>query len=557
MAGGVAMVEAARKLYKRMQRQSLVVVLLAGWIPLAIVVALGVHAAQRDFDASTRNQLETLVLGSKSTIQLLLDEKLRQLQLVAESGPVSRLAEPGVLQALGRDLQRIDRSFIDLGLIDDQGRHLAYAGPYDLANQGYGDAAWFRDVKRHGSCQSDVFLGHRNVPHMVVAIRHRDQGHDYILRATVDVDLLSALLRQAAAGTDAELFILNRAGEFQTRSSLELPLMTRAAVGPIPQHPGVRVVASDRGARHEYVATTWLRGGSWVLVARQSAPGLGAVFEAEPTMPWLVLLLAMAVPVAAVLMARLRARQLRALEASHAAQIESAAQGQKMATLCRMAASVAHELRGPLSVIEDDMSWLRARLDDGGQLGHDAEVRRHFDRIAQQVDRSRRVAHGLVAFSRRIGPQTEFINVEDVLDEALRLFESSDAPSVRLVRHYAPEVPPVHSNLAQTQQVLLTLVNSALDAVGDQGEVHLHVEGSGLGVAVRIQDDGPGIPAEELGHVFEPFLSTTSEHGNCRGLGLASCREVMRNLGGRLDVTSVPGRGTTFSLWFPADSATR
>ena len=126
-----------------------------------------------------------------------------------------------------------------------------------------------------------------------------------------------------------------------------------------------------------------------------------------------------------------------------------------------------------------------------------------------------------------------------------------------LVRHYAPEVPPIHSNLAQTQQVFLTLVNSALDAVGDQGEVHLHVEGSGLGVAVRIQDDGPGIPPEELGHVFEPFLSTTSDSGNHRGLGLASCRDVMRNLGGRLDVTSVPGRGTTFSLWFPADSASR
>jgi two-component system NtrC family sensor kinase len=539
-----------------MRWQSLVASVALGLIPLVILTAMGLGVLSRATDARARDAMTALVLGKRSTVELLLDEKLGQLRVIAASGPVARLADVGLLRTLLQGMQR-NGGIIDLGLIDEQGQQLAYAGPYRLAHRDYRDAAWFRKVMREGSCQSDVFLGYRNVPHMVVATKIRDRGRDYVLRATVDIDLLGTLLRHDGAESAVELFILNRAGEYQTRNSLEAPVMAKAAVGGVSPHPGVRLVLTEQHGRLHYLATTWLRGESWVLVARRAVDSPWALFHSEPGILWVFALLLVAVPVAGILMARLRAQQLRELEAHHATQLEVAAQGDKMGTLCRMAASVAHELRGPLAAIGEELGQLGALLDDNA-IAAPEDVKRRLATIGTQVERSRRVTNGLVAFSRRLGPDKELVDVEAALDEALGLLESGGTPSVRLVRHYAPEVPPIHSNLAQTQQVFLTLINSALDAVGDQGEVHLHVEGSGLGVSVRIHDDGPAIPAERLRHLFEPFFLT--EEGESRrswGLGLASCRDVMRSLGGRMDVTSAPGHGTTCSLWFPAEAPSR
>jgi two-component system NtrC family sensor kinase len=224
-----------------------------------------------------------------------------------------------------------------------------------------------------------------------------------------------------------------------------------------------------------------------------------------------------------------------------------------MATISRMAAAIAHELNGPLTSIRDESASLAMRLGDGESQPSTGQAREHLESIWAHVRQAERVTDGLRHFSRYVRQDGEFVNVEACLDETLGLVEQGEESRVRLVRHYAPDVPPIVSSLAQTQQVFLTLINSALDAVGDRGEVHVHVVGAGRGVEIRIHDDGPGIPPEQLPHVFEPFSPAQTESASTRGLGLSLCRDVMQSLGGRIGVTSAPGRGTTFSLWFPSE----
>jgi signal transduction histidine kinase len=269
--------------------------------------------------------------------------------------------------------------------------------------------------------------------------------------------------------------------------------------------------------------------------------------------PWVLSIVTVTVLLLAVLMARVRGRQLQQLEAHHATQLESFAQGQRMATISRMATAIAHELSGPLTSIGDAAANLSARLGDSDPRPNTRELREHLESIAAQVRRAERVTDGLRHFSRYVHQESESVNVEACLDETLRLVEQGEGSRVRLVRHYAPDVPPIVSNLAQTQQVFLTLINSALDAVGARGEVHVHVIGAGRGVEIRIQDNGPGIPPEQLRHVFEPFSPAQTEPASTRGLGLSLCRDVMQSLGGRIAVASSPGQGTTFSLWFPSE----
>ena len=104
------------------------------------------------------------------------------------------------------------------------------------------------------------------------------------------------------------------------------------------------------------------------------------------------------------------------------------------------------------------------------------------------------------------------------------------------------------------QQVFLNLINNALDAIGEGGEVHLSAQRSDGGVVVRVADSGPGIPEKDLGKIFEPFFSTKSHNERNTGLGLAICREIIQNLKGRIDVHSESGKGTVFSIWFPLES---
>jgi signal transduction histidine kinase len=104
------------------------------------------------------------------------------------------------------------------------------------------------------------------------------------------------------------------------------------------------------------------------------------------------------------------------------------------------------------------------------------------------------------------------------------------------------------------QQVFLNLINNALDAVNEKGEVRLAVEAERGGVRVRVIDNGPGIPEKERARVFEPFYSTKDGSREHTGLGLAICQEIMTNLGGSIGVEEGPEGGAAFSLWFPPEA---
>ncbi|HEY3359277.1 MAG TPA: ATP-binding protein [Polyangia bacterium] len=544
----------ARRPYRRLRRQMLTVLLCVGLVPIVAMAAASVVTFQREIDARTRAALESMVKNRKATVDLFLEEKLRQLELCAAAVPAAELGRPAVLEGVRRELQRDRGGIIDLGLFGADGRHIVYVGPYDLAGQDYRDSPWFHEVMVHGRYASDVFLGFRRFPHMVLAVKKREEGRSTILRATIDTDLLSALVREGGLESGADVFVLNRRGEYQTKYSADHRLMERADLGPVPLHSGVRVAPASRGGRAEYVATAWLRGESWVIVARQPTPGPASLVRAQPAIAWVPALMLLALPLLSYLVARHRLRQIRDLEAERGTLLESAAQSQKMAAIGRMAASVAHEINNPLAIIDAQVGVLTDALGDGVALPEAADFRERLGKIAAQVQRGRKVTHGLLGFSRRVGPSLEPVDVAAALEETLGFVEQAGGGSgIAVVRHFEPQAPIVRSSLAQMQQVFLNLINNAFDAIGESGEVHLHVAPAKGGVQVRIQDNGPGIPDADVGRVFEPFFSTKHGAKSHGGLGLAICQDVMRSLRGHISVSSRLGQGTTFTLWFPPE----
>jgi len=541
--------------YLRLRRQMFFGLLTTGLVPLVAMGVAGFVANRDSVEQRTRAGLEAMIKNRKVTVELFLEQTLRQLEILSAHG-VAELSDPVTLAKLRDYARREHGALLDLGLIDDHGRHVAYAGPYDLMQVNYRNEAWFQQVMLHGQYQSDVFLGFRRFPHLVIAVKKPEAGHDFILRATVDSDLLSALVREGGLESGADVFILNRAAEYQTSYLDKHKLMARADTDAIPRHSGTRLVEVRRGQCREIMATSWLRGEQWVLVARQELPGVSALVFAHPAVPAVFLLGILLVPILAYLIARHRFRQVRSLESERAALYASVSQTQKMATIGRMAASIAHEINNPLAIIHAQVGALADSLEDV-DLPHSQDLRQRIQKIEAQVERGRKVTHRLLGFSRRVGPDAESIDVAAALDETVGFLEKEvEAEHIGIVRQYDLNAPIVRSSLAQMQQVFLNLINNAVDSVNEvdrKGEIRLSIYARHDGVEVRIADNGAGIAPHNLGRLFEPFFSTKAGKDDHTGLGLSICQEIMRGLGGRITVESTQGVGTTFALRFPLD----
>jgi two-component system NtrC family sensor kinase len=121
---------------------------------------------------------------------------LRQLELAVSALSIAELSKPPVLEALRDQMGLGHGAIVDLGLIDDRGRHVAYVGPYSLQGVDYSAQSWFEQVMVLGRHESDVFMGFQRFPRVVMAARKREAGRAWVLRGTIDTDELSSLVRE-------------------------------------------------------------------------------------------------------------------------------------------------------------------------------------------------------------------------------------------------------------------------------------------------------------------------------------------------------------------------
>lgn len=237
---------------------------------------------------------------------------------------------------------------------------------------------------------------------------------------------------------------------------------------------------------------------------------------------------------------------------------EHALHTEKMASIGKMAAVLAHEINNPLSGILTYAKLLRKWIDreDGGRR---QEIRDSLDLIAAESRRCGDLVKNLLTFSRTTPMNLQATNLNRVIDRSLRLVQHQlDLANIHVQPQLEPDLPQVLCDAAQIEQVILALVMNALDAMPQGGNLWLTTSYSREPSHVRIvvRDDGTGIAPEILPHLFEPFL-TTKETGRGVGLGLAISHSILERHSGSIAVQSEVGRGTTFTVtlpWEPDDA---
>jgi two-component system NtrC family sensor kinase len=232
---------------------------------------------------------------------------------------------------------------------------------------------------------------------------------------------------------------------------------------------------------------------------------------------------------------------------------------ERMASLGKLAAVVAHEINNPLASVVTYSKVLLRRFT--GHTGAKEETRENLDileAIASESARCGEIVSNLLLFARRTGSHMEPTNVNQLVDRALFLIKHKmDLAQVKPVLHLAPELPLIMCDPSQVEQALLALCINAVEAMPNGGALTLRTSPNpDGGITAVVEDTGSGIPDEVRAHIFEPFVTTKGEgEGKGLGLGLAVVYGIIQRHNGTIDVASAPGEGTRFTLTFPAAPA--
>jgi two-component system, NtrC family, sensor histidine kinase HydH len=217
----------------------------------------------------------------------------------------------------------------------------------------------------------------------------------------------------------------------------------------------------------------------------------------------------------------------------------------RLASVGRLAAGVAHEIRNPLSSIKGFATYFKQRYRDVPEDQHTADI------MIQEVDRLNRVVSQLLEFARPVTVSPAPVSFKDLVRDSLKLIErQAQDKKIILNTLYSAQIDRVTIDPDRINQVLLNLYLNAIEAMDPGGQLRVEISESinKGGLSIQISDTGHGIPSEDLPKIFDPYFTTKSAG---TGLGLAIAHNIIEALGGTIKTHSQTGKGTTFTLTLP------
>ena len=232
-------------------------------------------------------------------------------------------------------------------------------------------------------------------------------------------------------------------------------------------------------------------------------------------------------------------------------------QAEKLTSLGKLAAVVAHEINNPLSGILTYAKLLRRWIERGDSLaGHAVEMRDSLQLIENESRRCGDIVRNLLTFARVQPLNITDFDINRVVQQTIKLVEHKlDLGNIAPHLELGANLPQIRGDSGQIEQLLLAMVMNAIEAMPREGNLHIVTTAPDPDtIVIRVEDNGVGIPPDILPRLFEPF-TTTKEEGKGVGLGLAISHAIVERHGGTIDVKSEVGRGTTFTITIPTRSS--
>ncbi len=546
--------------FQRLRTKIILMTLLFSIVPL---LCLGTSIYLQYRQAYRENVIESLkarVQNRSSHLETFFSERIAQLITVARVQSIDSLKDETFLNKVFQALQSHSKSFIDLGVIDQDGTHLAYVGPYaeQLKSVNYSGEQWFHEVISSGIYVSDVLLGFRKIPHIFLAVTGVEGNRTWILRATISSDIVEQIVHRAQLGKNGDAFVINRKNILQSTPRFSGKLLESPAAPDFSSEVFANVQEADYKGTATLFAISELTLPKWVLVAREDLQeDMLPLTQARHSEILIIFAGIFMIVAGTVLTSRWITNALARVEEEKARSEDLAVQSNKMAALGKMAAGIAHEINNPLQVMKeltglmgDDLLEFKTVIGDKDLEKLSVDIKK----MEYQLDRCRDITHKMLRFGRRMEPWQEFCDVNHVLAEAISfLADEARHRDIRIQTDYGEELPRITIDVAQLQQAVLNIIDNAIDAIGRAGTITVRtcLEKRDNGqVIIKISDTGCGIAKEMLPKIFDPFYTTKGPKEGI-GLGLSVSYKIIEQLNGKIAVESVKGRGTTFTICLP------
>lgn len=536
-------------------------------IPFIAVLGIGYYHFTTSLETNTLATMNRIVEDHRQMIDAFLRERRGDLGFILNTNSYENLTEPEKFYRVFTQLQRYSNAFVDLGVFDQEGIHVMYQGPYRLVGIDYGKEEWFRHVLKEGYYISDIFLGFRRIPHFVIALKREEFGKTWVIRATIDTYVFNELVEKVRIGKTGEAYILNAQGIFQTarRSGGNLLAKDPDDVQETKPQPGVRsFIKKDARGDECLFATTWLHEKEWMLVVRQeTADAFKALRSATSLILFIMILGGVTITVLAYTLTRQIIRRMQRIDVEKQQLGQQLVRATRLAELGQMAAGFAHEINNPLQIMKSDRGLIEMIFSDLKKKGDLKEsdvkdLEETLDQLKLQIERCSKITQTILDFGRKSEPTEKEVDLVAFIAQMTSMIDKkASVQGIRLKKEISEQTPLLWADPSQLQQVLLNLLNNAIDAIterhGCEGGELLIQAGPDMDGRVRVSvtDNGAGISSENLKKIFTPFF-TTKPPGKGTGLGLYVCYGIIESMGGTMEVESKRGVGTTFVLRLPA-----
>jgi two-component system NtrC family sensor kinase len=512
------------------------------------------------------NKLIRIAGDHRDMIDSFLNEKSGILKLIAENHTYENLSRKDHLLKVFNNLQSQSRAFVDIGVFDSEGNHVAYAGPFNLEGKNYVNENWFQMVRQNNLFISDEFLGFRQIPHFVIAVKKQDASHEWYLRATIDTHFFNALVDSIRIGRTGHAYIINRDGVLKTMVGKD-------------SNTGIIDYFNYIEKNNDNTPSSFFGGGlfdmkfiycavpltktNWALIVRQET--LDAYFPLFMAAAVSVLIIfsgGTIVVVTGFIMASNMANRLRIANAEKKEMKTQLIIAGKLAEVGEMSTGIAHEINNPLQIIKSETAMMDECIKDIEKTDTTKINEELFtlkdclDQIKLQVTRCGKITRGLLTFARKKETSLEEFSLEQIIPSIVHMVdEKARVENVKIIQEIEKDLPLMKSDSGQIQQVVLNLLNNSIYALKGRSDaqIRISIKRENKDAVIVFQDNGCGFKKEELEKAFVPFF-TTKPVGEGTGLGLSTVYGIVKGLGGDMTLTSEYGQGAQFVIRLPFDS---
>ncbi|NDV25029.1 PAS domain-containing sensor histidine kinase [Desulfovibrio sp. JC010] len=543
--------------YKRIWQLCFGILVAVSLVPILIMASIDFSVTRSAIISENTLEAARTTSNTRRSVSYFLEERKSALQLLVELHDFRSFDDRKKLSGMLESLKNSFGGFVDLGVINNEGRQVAYVGPYKLEGREYAGQDWFKQTVEKGIYISEVFLGFRDSPHLVIAVKHmldEKKNRFKILRATLDTTQFNGILTSLDLSEGEDAFLVNREGVLQTPSKwngkifskvgFELPEKSfRTKVKEISYRKGEPVMLGYAYVEH----TPFV-----LLYVKTEAEFMGGWQSSRDTVTWFTIVSVALIILVMWAVASYLVERIYIADMTRSKALQQMEHHNRMASIGRLAAGVAHEINNPLAIINEKAGLLKDLFTFSKAYEADDRLLGLVDSVIGSVERCGRITKRLLGFSRQTDMEFRPVYPRKVIDTVLSfLNKEAEYRCIDVSVDVDDKIFEVVTDRGKLEQVLLNLINNAFQAMKDGGALQVKVVRCDNGlVHFSVKDNGCGIPAADLKRIFEPFYSTKKQAGGT-GLGLSITYGLVQDLGGEMRVQSELGKGTEFSFSLP------